>query len=231
MALSWSFSRLGDFEKCRRMFMLKHIDRIPEPERVLKPGQTEFANDRGTRVHGNIEEYVRGDHDDLCPEANKHFGLHIDLLRHLHADGMVIQEQEWAFDKEWEVTEWAKGWVRMKLDFLVHWSPTHATAGDWKTGRVYGNEVTHAQQLQLYAMSAFLRYPELEVVTAADFYIDHGEITERSFTRSQSLRFRKSFTDRGLKVTESTKWPAAGNRWSCRWCPYKHTEHCDQGVD
>ena len=51
MATSWSFSKLGDFEKCRKYFWLKHEQKAPEPERPLKPGQTEHANDRGSRVH------------------------------------------------------------------------------------------------------------------------------------------------------------------------------------
>jgi hypothetical protein len=227
---SWSFSKLQDFSKCKRMFMLKHINKIPEPERPLPPGKTEHGNDRGTRVHENAEAYVRNEHDALCPEAEKHFSMHMDLLRSMYADGMVEMEEEWAFDKGWDVAPWKSGWVRMKVDALVHWSKTHASLIDFKTGRIYGNEIVHAQQLQLYAVSTFLRYPQLEHVTVADWYIDHGEIVERQFTRSQALRFKQNFHNQGMSITECDDFPTNANKFSCRWCPYKNTEHCTVGV-
>ena len=99
--ISWSYSKLTDFEKCRRMTKLKHIDRIPEPERPLPPGKTEHANDRGTRVHDNVEQYVRGDIDQLCPEAEKHFGPQLDLLRVLYAEGLVSLQGEWGMSQAW----------------------------------------------------------------------------------------------------------------------------------
>ncbi len=231
-APSWSFSRLGDFSKCKLMYKLKHLDKIPEPERELPKGKTEFANDRGTRIHSNIEEYVRGEHDALCDEANKHFGVHVDLLRVLYADGVVEMEEAWAYDREWEVAAWETGWLRMKVDALVHLSKQEASIIDFKTGRVWGNEVGHAQQLNLYAVAVFLRYPKLEEVSVADWYLDHGEVTERFFTRDQALRFKKSFHAQGVAVTDCTSWPANPNKFSCQFCLYgpEHSGHCDVGV-
>ena len=229
---SWSFSRLGDFSKCRLMYKLKHLDKIPEPERPLPKGKSEHGNDRGTRVHSNIEEYVRGEHDALCDEANKHFGVHIDLLRRLYVDGLVEMEEAWGYCRDWEVAEWDTAWLRMKVDALVHVSSEDAFIIDFKTGRHFGNEVTHAQQLQLYAVSTFLRYPELIEVSVADWYIDHGVVTERIFTRDQALRFKRGFDMQGKTLTDCAAWPANPNKYSCQWCPYgpEHTGHCPEGV-
>jgi hypothetical protein len=58
MPRSWSYSKLTDFEKCKKYFWLKHEEKVPEPERPLPPGKTEHANDRGTRVHTSCEEYI-----------------------------------------------------------------------------------------------------------------------------------------------------------------------------
>lgn len=230
--ISWSFSKKSDFDKCRLLYKIKHIDKVPEPERPLKPGQLEHANDRGTRVHENIEGFIRGDHDALCVEAEKHFGLHMYFMRQLYAEGMVEMEGEWAFDREWEVADWNAGWIRMKLDALIRVSPTQAIVLDWKTGRHFGNEVAHAEQLSLYAVATFLRYPELEELSVADVYIDHGTVTERKFTRSQALRFKQNFTNQGRTITEATEFPPNPNRFSCQWCPYgpEHTGHCQVGV-
>jgi hypothetical protein len=226
LATSWSFSKLQDFTRCKLAFKIKHLDKVPEPERPLPKGRSEHANDRGSRIHDNIETYIRGDHDALCPEGEKYFGPHIDLLRAMHDDGMVEMEQEWAFNDQWDVAPWNGGWVRMKLDFLVHLSPTDAWVGDWKSGRHFGNEVTHANQLNLYALSTFLRHPELEYVTVGDYYVDHGVSTERSFTRDQALRFRRGFDLQGSAITSCSDWPANPNRFSCQWCPWGDTGHC-----
>lgn len=229
---TWSFSRLGDFAKCRLMYKLKYIDKIPEPERELPPGKSEFANDRGTRLHANMEEYVRGEHDALAPENDKHFGLHADLLRVLYAEGKVEMEEAWGYDRDWEVAPWETAWLRMKVDALVHLSEQEACIVDFKTGKVWGNEIQHAQQLNLYAVAVFLRYPKLDKVSVADWYLDHGEITERFFTRDQALRFKRGFHTQGVTLTDCQVFPANPNVHSCKWCPYSPsgTGDCLVGV-
>lgn len=227
---SWSHSKLGDFDKCKQLVYLKHIAKIPEPERVLPPGKTEFANDRGSRIHDNLEGYVRGDHDALTPEADKFFGLQVDLLRTLYAEGQVSLEGEWGMNFDWEIDEWRKAWLRLKLDVCVFAGPTHAIVIDYKTGKKFGNEVKHAEQLQLYQLVTFLRYPMLEKVTAELWYLDQNDVTSHTYTRQQGLRFRDNFHRRGRAITECDVWPANPNIHSCRWCPYKNTEHCLVGV-
>jgi hypothetical protein len=108
--------------------------------------------------------YVKGEVHELVPEAALHFGPEIDLLRVLYAEGRVSLEGEWGFNKDWEPTSWDSAWLRMKLDTMVYWAPDYATAIDYKTGKKFGNEVKHAEQMQLYALGAFMRHAELEVV-------------------------------------------------------------------
>lgn len=230
---SWSHSKLTDFDKCKHMFWLKHAQRIPEPERPLPPGKTEHANDRGTRVHEDCELFVRGDINDLGVEAEKHFGYQLCLLREMYQDGLVSLEGEWGHGRDWEPAEWRTAWLRLKLDAMVHVDRTHAIVIDYKTGRKFGNEVKHAEQLQLYQLSAFLRYPELEKVTAELWYLDQPEgqnVTSQTFTRSQGLRFRDGFNKRGVAATTCEVFPPNPNKYSCQWCPYKNTEHCTVGV-
>ena len=224
--ISWSFSKAQDFQRCKLAYKIKHIYKVQEPERPLPKGKTEHSNDRGSRIHDNIETYIRGEHDALCEEADKHFGIHIDLLRVLYQDGMVEMEGEWAFSEDWEVAEWKAGYLRMKLDVLVKVSPTQAIVGDWKSGRHFGNEVVHANQLNLYAVATFLRHPELEEISVADYYIDHGKTTERVFTREQALRYRRTFDKQGKDITSCTSFPANPNKFSCQWCPWGETGHC-----
>ncbi len=230
MIKSWSISKLKDFERCRHAAWLKHDKRIPEPERELKPGQTEFANDRGTRIHNECEAYVSAQSNYLPIEAEKHFGIQLDFLRVLYAEGIVQMEHEWAHDEDWGIAEWNAGWLRLKLDVFIQLSEDQAVVVDFKSGRKFGNEISHGEQLQLYQLATFLRFPKLEKVTAQLWYIDTGDVTSTTFTRAQGLRFRAGFHKRGEALTSCTEFPTNPNKYSCKWCPYLGTEHCTDGV-
>jgi hypothetical protein len=106
----------------------------------------------------------------------------------------------------------------------LNFVPTH------NTGRRYGNEVKHNEQLQLYQLVTFLRYPQLETIHAELWYLDADELMHACYTRNQGLRFRRSFEARGESMTTCIDFPANPNIFSCKWCSYKGTEHCDKGV-
>lgn len=280
--ISWSHSKLVDFEQCRFKAKLKHIDRIPEPERPLPPGKTEHANDRGTRIHDSCEQYVRGNINVLTPEADKYFGPQLDLLRVLYAEGLVSLEGEWGMSRDWEPHPWGgqwdeisaealadlgmepnikatklpprgrdqdiakvgkkfyiwvSPWLRLKLDALVFHDEKTATVIDYKSGKKFGNEIKHGEQLQLYQLTTFLRYPQLETIYAELWYLDQPDgnnITSIKYTRPQGLKFRSNFDRRGSKLTNNTDWAPNPNRFSCRWCPYGPWEggtgDCSVGV-
>lgn len=230
MIPSWSFSKLGDFEKCRFLCYLKHDQKVPEPERPLKPGQTEHANDRGSRIHDAAEQYVRGN-GPLIPELH-HFKDEFEKLHRLFPAGAVSLEGEWGMNEQWEIAPWKSAWLRLKLDAQIMDGKYRAVVVDYKSGKRWGNEVKHAQQVQLYALVAFLRNPLLEEITAELWYLDINELTSQTFTRSQSLRFRANFDLRGRALTECTDFKPNPNKFTCQWCLYgpEHSGHCAVGV-
>lgn len=106
---SWSFSRLMDFEKCKFYAYLKHDRKIPEPQRPLRPGETELANDRGSRIHDAAEGFVRG-LVPLTPELST-FAPEFNKLRELFKLGVVQLEQEWGFRDDWTpMSNWYGEW-------------------------------------------------------------------------------------------------------------------------
>jgi hypothetical protein len=263
---SWSFSKLSDFERCKGYTKLKHIDRIPEPERPLPPGKTEHANDRGSRIHDAAEKYVNGT-GSFVGELGK-FEAEFRHMRSLYASGVVSLEGEWGMDNQWEPTGWngqwvdaglddggydltgtfpvlpdrgrtgdtvkvAKhvfywdpSWLRLKLDAMVEISPTEAVVIDYKTGRSFGNEVKHGQQVQLYTVVAFMKFPLLEKVTTELWYLDQDELTSMSFTRAQGLRFKATFDKRGNALTSAVDFPFSPSIHACRWCAYGDSGDC-----
>lgn len=215
----WSHSRVVDFEKCKFMAFLKYVKRIPEPERPLPPGKTEHANDRGTRVHDGNEAFTKGTSKNL-PRESHSFKAEFLALRELYKQKQAFFEGEWGFDIGWVPDEWKVAWLRMKLDALVFLSPYEAVAIDYKTGKKFGNEIKHGEQLMLYQLACFLKYPQLEVVHVELWYLDHDDLTHRVFTRDQGLRFKASWDRRGNAITSCTEFPPNANRWSCQYCPY-----------
>lgn len=230
----WSASKLKTFSTCKFHAQLQYGQKIPEPKRPLPPGKTEHANDRGSRIHLGAENFVQAK-GPFIPEMGK-FRVEFDSLKQLFAEGKVSIEGEWAFDKQWAPVPWrsAEAWLRAKLDAIVFLSDTEAVIIDHKTGRKFGNEVGHMQQMQIYQLIAFLKYPKLEFITVELWYLDQDEITQASFTRSQGLRFKYSIERQALALTDCVDFPANPNIFNCRFCWYSNrpggTGDCPVGV-
>lgn len=232
----WSASKLKTFGQCKLRAQLQYGQKIPEPARELPKGKTEFANDRGSRIHLDAENYVQGK-GEITGELEK-FRPELLSLRQLYEEGKVSIEGEWAYDKHWAPIEWrAKdAWLRAKLDAIAFLSDYEAVIVDHKTGRKFGNEVGHMQQMQIYQLIAFLRYPKLEHITVELWYLDQTDdaITQASFTRAQGLKFKHSIERQALTLTNCTEFPASANIFSCRFCWYSNrpggTGDCSMGV-
>jgi len=225
-----SYSRYNVFSQCRLRAKLAFVNKIPEPDRGPPPkGMKEWANDRGSRIHDEAERYVKGE-TEVVPRECKDFKHELNKLRTLYERGMVITEETWCFDREWEPVD-GKTYddiaLRIICDVTVFLDSTTGVIIDYKSGRKFGNEVSHAQQLQLYQLAAFLKYPELENIYAEIYYFDQNELTSMHFRRSQGLRFFKSWDDKFDKMLTCTSFPPNANQYSCRWCPYRQDRSGD----
>lgn len=222
---SWSYSALKTFEECPYRIYIQRIKKIPEPPSP--------AADRGTAIHKLAEQYIKGELGEFPPELVK-FKDDFDELRALFIDAKVEVEGEWGFSIDWEAVGWMvpQTWARIKLDAMVHQDETSARVIDFKTGKKFGNEIPHAQQCLLYAIAAFFRFPLLELVQTELWYLDKGERTIRSFTRTEAMQFAPGFHQRGIKMTTCENFAPTPSKDACRWCPYGKGEHpeCTWGV-
>ena len=227
-----SHSRLVVFESCKFRAKLAYLDKIPEPPRPLPPGKTEHANDRGTRIHLAAEKFVEGGVE-LIQEL-KSFEPELTQLRDLHKEGKVSLEGEWAYTDKWDPVAWMSytAWMRIKLDAMVHMSPKWGVVIDYKSGKRFGNEIKHAEQMQLYQLGAFIRYPKMEKVTVELWYTDQDEIHSQEYRRDQGLRYVAGVEKRMMAMTTETEFKPNPNAYTCRWCPYgpKGTGHCQVGI-
>jgi CRISPR/Cas system-associated exonuclease Cas4 (RecB family) len=220
---SASYSRLLDFESCALKAKMKHVDRIPEEKAP--------AAERGTAIHQMAEDYVRGKLK-ILPIELKKFSDEFLALRTRFEEGSVSLEGDWGFDKDWNRAEWKLAWMRIKLDARVQVSPTHSIVIDYKTGKRFGNEIKHGEQVVLYGLAEILREPLVEKVTIELWYTDIDDMVPLTYTREQLLRFLPQFEKRLKKMTSATEFPPNPNVFSCKWCAYgpNKGKQCQYGV-
>jgi len=204
---SWSFSRLNDWRKCPRMAWYKHVQKIREPGNKYTL--------RGTLIHQMAQDFVEGKLKKLPPELLK-FKAKFEELKKLKA----VCEEQWAFSPQWKEETWfAKVYklLRVKTDACVVVKKDTVRIIDFKTGKV--NE-DHEEQLSLYALAAFVKYPEAKWVAAELWYLDSGDLTEQLFPVSDLPELKRywveaadgMFKDRGFNCKP-------GN--ACRFCWFR----------
>lgn len=214
---SWSFSRLQDYETCALRAKLSIIDKIPHPEQPNSPAE------RGNKVHDGLEKFVFKGGKDIPPEAH-HFEQEIIQLKDLQRLKKAEGEQMWCFDKDWipvDEKDYDRIWVRIKLDALAWLSASKVVPIDYKTGKRDGNEVKHGQQLQVYSIATFLKFPQVEEAVTELWYLDKDILTKLRYRRDQALRHLPHWTERGIRMTTDKVFKPNPSTWNCSYCPHK----------
>ena len=223
---AWSYSALKTYESCAYRTYISKVKKVRED---FGP-----AAARGTEIHQQAEDYVRGDLKEL-PDTLKKFQSQFEDMREGFINATVELEGEWGFTIDWEPCGWMeKGvWARVKLDAYVEETETSARVIDYKTGRQYGNEIAHSQQALTYAIGSFLRYPDLEIAKTEMWYLDHGTTMEKTYTRDQALMFLPKLQERAIAMTTATKFPPNPSKNSCRWCSFGKGEnpYCEWAIN
>lgn len=223
---AWSHSTLKTFESCAYRSYIAKVKRIQED---FGP-----AAKRGSAIHKLAEDYVRGQLPEF-PSDLKKFKSKYEELRKLFTATKVEVEGDWGFTIDWEPCAWMAPdvWARIKLDAIVHETDTSARVIDYKTGKMFGNEISHSQQALTYAIGSFFRYPKLEHVQTELWYLDHGETTLQAYTRDQAMVFMPKLHERAIEMTTATTFPPNPSTYNCRWCSYKQGEdpHCQHGME
>ena len=221
---AWSFSALRSYEECAYRFRLKS-EGAPRPP---------YEENAGTVIHNEAEAFVKGE-GPLTP-ALKRFEEEFQLEQELYAKGELSVEDEWGFDAEWRIASWNDAWLRMKLDQFHHVpGEDHALIVDHKSGKSWGKELEHAQQGQIYTIAAFMRYPELQTVTAAFRYLKEGKQPSKTYFRDAKFdRLFERWTARAERMLTDDELLPKPNKSHCRFCDYGPNEGgsnaCDWGV-
>lgn len=230
-----SFSLVKRFEKCPYEVYQGRVLRLPEPDRDEKHPLV-----RGDRIHKEAEAYIKGK-GSITKDLQKVQTI-LTELRALYQTStleynLVVEvEGEWGFTKDWKPCGWhdKENWVYVKLDVLVKYMNGYARIIDWKTGKSFGKEVNHGQQMQFYAIAAFLRYPELTLIDVELVYTDEGKSKKKQYTRAQAEELFHRWVPRLNNVITATSFPPKANKMNCRFCSFgtvNGTGACVYAVD
>jgi len=185
-------------------------------------------------MHENAERYINGLDDELCYENLKFEDelWALRLMKEQHPD-RVLAEELWCFNKDWEPVEPDSPdvWFRMIADLQV-WSHDRKQLFlcDFKSGKRDRNEIKHGKQLQLYQMTAFMRYPEVETILASLWYLDLGTKFDTLFTREAGLKFFPIFNDQALTMCSDEEYKPMPSEYRCKFCPYSEPEFDNKWV-
>jgi len=240
-----SFSRLGVYDECPRHYQYKYIDRVPEPERPeqhdkkgnIKPP----AHVRGSWIHDQAEQYIHGKiHDSNLPYELMNIKPELRAARQQleKLPETVITEQKWYSNELWmpiePPTEEHPGYYLITIIDCILFDPvdpTKARICDIKSGKRYNNESKHQRQLQLYALAAFHRYPDLYAVESELWYSDLGLIHKKYMTRPQILP-QQTFWDNKIAAMQNDLFfvPKPSVK-TCNFCPYGKKKHSNKWVN
>lgn len=215
LVTSWSFSRWETYEQCPLRFKLKNIDKIREPGSPVL--------ERGTAIHKIGEDYVTAKTKPRkVPAEYTHFTVELQHLR----DNNAYVEQDWGFRADWSWNgrnDWfgSDVWFRAKADACVVYDDNTALLVDWKTGRKYDkNEL----QVQLFAASAMLRFPDITEVDTRLWYVDakpgDNEI-DATYYRKELPSIQKDWQKRIKPMFTDMKFPPKPNA-KCRFCHFRN---------
>ena len=221
---AWSYSTYGNFVRCAKRVYMEKVLKIPRPELKIPDGKDEHPMTRGSRIHDAAELYMT-EGLELIPELNQ-FHEQFEAMRSLQDSDIVFAiEEDWAFTDKWLPTGWRSedAWLRLKVDMLML-KESEALLIDYKSGRRYGNEISHMTQAQLYQLCTFIRYPELEHIEVEFWYVDVGEITRAKFTRNFGMQFLPLMTSKGEQITNEIRFDAKPSAFNCKYCPYGNEE-------
>jgi hypothetical protein len=203
---AWSFSRWSTWSDCPRKAKYAFIDKLPQPE-----GK---ALVRGKTIHTGAEHYVNGTRTTLIKEL-KAFRSEFKEVRD---NPLATAEGEWSFRVDWTPTGWFSrdAWCRIKVDIDAPVTDVTRRIIDVKTGKEYDS---HAKQMELYALGAFKKYPDVKKVTTELWYTDGEEIVDQEYVRAEEDALQGLWERRTSRMLSDTRFtPNTGNH--CRWCPF-----------
>jgi hypothetical protein len=217
---AWSFSLHRRYNSCPRMVAL---------EKLVKVKMENKGMQGGIDMHAQAEDYLRGAPSKKLPKA---LALVKDHATALKKDKTAQPELQFAFTRDWKVSEWfaPDTWVRIKVDVrnVIKPGKPPKVVGitDWKGGRP--NARWDLEQAELYALGEFKLSRAAEVRTSFQ-HTDTGDVTEGVFLIAEEKSLQKEWDKRTKRMLADKRFDPTPGR-QCAWCPFRKTASGGNGI-
>lgn len=222
----WTWKKLSLYRSCPLSVKLRYIDRAPRPEQDPKYEEKRL---RGIRLHEAAANCINLGSE--VPKELKHIEELIDDYRAVGAKA----EEEWFFDNQWNYIpggSWDKPhWLYVGQDVFVE-DPEYILTGDWKSGKKHGNEVSHFEQMRLYSVAAWRRFPGRKKYISELQYIDQDDTWAVEFTEKDMEKAIGDF-DRDVEIMMNDQiFRPRPNKITCKYCDFspRGSGACPVGV-
>ncbi len=199
-----SYTQVSTYETCPQKFRFKYKERI----KSSKPKSP--AAERGTIIHGSIENFMLGKSEHVHPEVEQYEEWLSDLK-----EGDAVPEFKWAVNAMWEPVDYGAddAYIRGFVD-MVHKDEDGVTGYEFKTGKRYPD---HSTQVHLYSMAVRIHY-EVDEVTMILVYLD--EMSNMEIPYKHSMATDKYLWSSRIDKLDNDPYYAPRPGPYCRWCDF-----------
>lgn len=206
---AWSYSRYACYTECPAKAKYKFIDKLFEPGNA--------AMDRGNVIHKLAENYTKGEIKKLPKELQRFKDQFTELRK-----SKTRVEEMWCFRNDWSETvwnDWNGVWARIKTDASCI-DDTTLYVIDHKTGKMRDG---YGEQLSLYAVGGFLKFPHIKTVNTQMWFLDSGDVVEKEYQASELKPLQEGWNKKVKSMLNDTRFaPKPGN--ACRWCHFSKSK-------
>ena len=231
----YSHSKIETYFSCPYKFKLKYIDKIKTPLELNK------ALPRGNLAHLIIENDYNYDVEFELTEVftEQDRKETIEMLKIFEKSDIgkyyfkkdLKNEEEFSFKIQGNslvlTTYWDKeSWFRGKID-ANYIENNMLNIVDYKTGKYKTPEQQNDSQTKMYAIWGFLKYPEIDTISASFVYIEHLKENRFVYRRSQFSSLVKEFYSK-TKEVETTEYYKFNVSPLCGYCEFEKYEYCNK---
>lgn len=214
--IALSYSRISDYLQCPYKFKEKYLDKT-YPDDSNNP-----AFKKGTEIHKQLENYVRGLSSDKKISVGKEASNVLPMLDRLHTNSLsMTPESQVAVNHEWQFCGWfdKSNIVKFRaiIDLFVFVDEDTALISDYKTGKMYDLDTSPTSQLKLTAAIILSNYPQFKKVVCSYLYVEHKETVMQEFFQEDLEELRKPFNDLYDEIQREEEFKFKKNKY-CNWC-------------
>jgi hypothetical protein len=241
-----TWTKIGTYQTCHYRFWLQEGSKYVTGKAEV-PFTSNKATELGEKKHDLYERaantlrqgYLIGEITKNNPLWNPEVGSIIEGLMKIYSHPFIEQKigidstwRPWSLNDYWQPDSKLFGnrkmLVRAKFDLCLlndspYLEPTEGLILDYKSGKVRLPETW--EQLALYALTAFCRWPKLNYITCIYLWVDHNSYYQQVFTRQEHFLLLKAFfvdqimqIQHYLHISKTGIQRADKTPGNCHWC-------------